>query len=202
MAGGTNRGRLAVRPLKCFIAANAHGTYCVPAASRHRPAARAILEGRVWEAETLACLTAHCGAGDIVHAGTYFGDFLPALSRAMAPGARVWAFEPSRENFRCAEITVKLNGIENIALIQAALGAGPADAVLCTGEAGGPAAGGSSAIASEMEDGLVYETVRVAALDEIVPTDREVSIIQLDVEKYEQQALAGALLPSGAANRS
>src|ERR1700678_3814062 len=102
-----------MRPLKCLIAANVHGTYCVPAASRERPAARAILDGRIWEAETLAFLASQCGSGDVVHAGTYFGDFLPALSRAIAEDARVWAFEPSSENFLCAGITLKLNAIGN-----------------------------------------------------------------------------------------
>jgi FkbM family methyltransferase len=165
----------------------------VPASSRHRPAARAILDGEVWEAETLAFLAGRCGSGDVVHAGTYFGDFLPALSRAIAEGARVWAFEPASENFRCAEITLKLNAIGNVTLTHAALGAGPADVLLCIGTEGQRSAGGSSAIASEKVAGRIYETVRVVSLDEIIPGDREVSILQLDVEKYEQQALAGAL---------
>jgi FkbM family methyltransferase len=182
-----------VRPLKCFIAENAHGSYCVPALSRERPAARAILRGDVWEAETLAFLASQCGSGDVVHAGTYFGDFLPALSRAIAVGARVWAFEPSSDNFLCAGITLKLNAIGNVTLTHAALGAGPADALLCIGADGRRSAGGSSAIASGKEAGRVYETVPVVALDDIVPGDRNVSILQLDVEHYEQQALAGAL---------
>jgi FkbM family methyltransferase len=184
---------LPVLPLKCFIAANVHGTYCVPAASRQRPAARAILEGKVWEAETLAFLTGQCGSGDVVHAGTYFGDFLPALAKGIAEGARVWAFEPSRENFRCAQITLKLNEIGNVTLTHAALGSGPSDALLCIGGEGRRSAGGSSAIATKKEAGRFYETVRVVALDDIIPRERNVSVLQLDVEKYEQPALAGAL---------
>lgn len=165
----------------------------MPASSRHRPAARFILEGKIWEAETLVFLASQCGPGDVVHAGTYFGDFLPALSRAVDADARVWAFEPSQENFRCAEITLKLNAIGNVALTHAALGARSAEALLCTSTGGKRSAGGSSAIDSEKKEGRIYETVRVVALDDIIPADRQISIIQLDVEKYEQQALAGAL---------
>jgi hypothetical protein len=38
-----------------------------------------------------------------------------------------------------------------------------------------------------------YEDTRIVALNEVVPQDRNVSIVQLDVEGYEQQALKGAL---------
>jgi FkbM family methyltransferase len=169
------------------------GSYCVPASSQHRPAAKAILTGDIWEARTLAFLTSNCGSGDIVHAGTYFGDFLPALSQAVAADARIWAFEPSTENHRCAEITLTLNGIANVTLSHVALGAEASKALLCTGAEGQRSAGGGSAIVTDRRRGFVYEKVRVVALADVVPPDRLVSILQLDVERYEQQALAGAL---------
>ena len=180
-------------PLKCFIASNRYGSYCVPAASRHRPAAATILGGEVWEPETLAFLGSNCGRGDVVHAGTYFGDFLPALSHAVGDAARIWAFEPSSENHRCAEITLKLNAIGNVVLAHGALGAACGEALLCTGAEGRKPSGGASAIAEKRSDGFVYETVRTLALDDVIPADRNVAIVQLDVEKYEQQALTGAL---------
>ncbi len=70
-----------------------------PARRRPRPAAAAVLAGNVWEAGVIAFMARNCGTGDIVHAGTYFGDFLPGLSHALTPGARLWAFEPSSENY-------------------------------------------------------------------------------------------------------
>lgn len=191
------RAAESLRPLKCLIAANRHGSYCVPASSKHRPAARAILRGGVWEPETVAFVTANCGAGDIIHAGTYFGDFLPALSKACAPGAQIWAFEPSLENFRCAEITLKLNDIRNVVLTNAALGECRGAGLLCTGETGAPPLGGGSTISTEKLPGFIYEAVQLVAIDEIVPAERAVSILQLDVEHYEQQALAGALSTIG-----
>jgi hypothetical protein len=36
-------------------------------------------------------------------------------------------------------------------------------------------------------------TVRVVSVDDIVPSDRHVSVLHLDVEHHEQQALSGAL---------
>jgi hypothetical protein len=62
------------------IARNYHGQYCVPLASRHSPAARMVLAGDIREAATIDVLRA-AAPGDIVHAGAYFGDFLPALAK-------------------------------------------------------------------------------------------------------------------------
>jgi hypothetical protein len=82
--------------LQCCIAYNKFGGYCVPLSSCYRPAAQRILSGKVYEPETIAFLTSHCGKGDVIHGGTFFGDFIPALSRALAPGYKLWAFEPGR----------------------------------------------------------------------------------------------------------
>ena len=182
-----------MQPPKTLIAANRYGRYCVPASSQHRPAARAILGGDIWEPGTIDFLASHCGDGDIVHAGTYFGDFLPALAVAVAPAARIWAFEPCGENFRCAQITLELNGIHNVSLAHAALGAGAGTALLYTGPTGKLPLGGMSTIRSAREPGKDYEEVPLVAIDSAIPQDRYVSIIQLDVEHYEEQALAGAL---------
>jgi hypothetical protein len=123
-----NRRRSFIRQLPssvldCRLSYNKFGGFCVPASSQHRPAAHAILTGRVWESETIEFITTRCGDGDVVHAGTYFGDFLPALSKACRPDARVWAFEPNTENYRCAKITIGLNGLQNVVLTNAGLGA-------------------------------------------------------------------------------
>jgi FkbM family methyltransferase len=175
-----------------LIASNEYGTYCVPASSRLRPAARAVLAGKIWEPETVAFMAENCGEGDIVHAGTYFGDFIPGLSKALHTGALLWAFEPSSENYACARRTMELNGIANTTLTHAGLGARSELSLLCTGWPN-RAMGGSSRLVRKKKPGFAYEEIRVVAVDEAVPAARTVTILQLDVERYEQQALAGAL---------
>jgi FkbM family methyltransferase len=182
----------ALKALKCTVGYNRYGAYCVPLSSRHRPAATMILRGEVYEPNTIEFMSAHCGTGDIVHAGAYFGDFLPALSQACH--GKIWAFEPNLENYRCAQVTVLLNELANVELSRSALGAQRETRALLTADPDGLARGGSSTIVTGpmMPEGRT-EMVPMVTIDDTVPPDRPVSIIQLDLEGFELQALAGAL---------
>jgi FkbM family methyltransferase len=154
-----------------------------------------ILAGEIYEPQTIKFLATNCSDGDLVHAGTYFGDFLPALSRACAPGALVWAFEPNFENFRCAEITCLINGLKNVRLMHAALGEKAETRIIATTDARGAALGGASRLLGDHTMGRPGKTekVNVAPVDQLVPQERRVSIVQLDVEGQEQRALFGCL---------
>jgi FkbM family methyltransferase len=180
--------------LSCLIASNEHGDYCVPRLSQHRPVAQAILHSRVWEADTLDLISHADPGGDIVHAGTFFGDFLPALASTRQDGALVWAFEPSDENYRCAQITIRLNGLKSVKLTHAALGDGQGKALLQTTNREGIPLGGASRLLTDPigGGGRAQEEVQVLALDSVIPHDRRVGVLQLDVEGHEQQALIGA----------
>jgi FkbM family methyltransferase len=182
--------------LQCRIAYNRHGGYCVPLSSLHRPAVQAILAGDVWEAETIDFMAACNADDDLIHAGTFFGDFLPALSRSRRGEAKVWAFEPNPESYRCASVTMAINGLQNVVLTNAGLGERPDTLVLETRTAEGiPLGGGSRILTGKDAAGVAprhTQEVQVLALDTAVPEDRRVSLIQLDVEGFETQALTGA----------
>ncbi len=184
----------ALAALKCAVSYNRYGAYCVPLESQHRPAVRKILAGDVHEPDTIEFLRSNCSDGDIVHAGTYFGDFLPALSQGIAPGAKVWAFEPNSESYRCAKATVLLNDIANVELFNAGLGARRETLPLLTIDPNGVTRGGASRLISGNPPPTGHtEMVPIVTIDEVIPLDRRVSIIQLDVEGHEQPALAGAM---------
>jgi FkbM family methyltransferase len=187
------KARPAVPPgvLDCAFACNAYGGYCVPLASRHRPAARAILKGAIWEPHTLELIRANVGTGDVVHAGTYFGDFLPAISQVMAPATTVWAFEPNPDNARCAAATIQISGLRNVVLTPSALGERDGTLRLTTLDDAGRPLGGMSRV--EQGDDARQISIEVRALDGLLDASRPVSVIQLDVEGHESQALTGAM---------
>ena len=164
-----------------IVAANEFGTYCVPRKALHRRACRAIMRGEAYEADTIRFLTENA-SGDIVHGGTFFGDFLPALAHAYD---HVWAFEPNPDSFRCAQATAAMNGLGNVTLTNWGLGRSSASLSLCT-ERDGEYLGGASFIVEKPGD------IRIETIDSIVPPDRKVGMIQLDVEGYEAAALEGA----------
>ena len=181
--------------LRCLVAYNAHGGYCVPRGAMHRPCAQAILRGEAFEPETIDLLRSHALHGDVVHAGTFFGDMLPAVSRACGPGRTVWACEPNAESHRCAGLTVAINGLGNVHLTRAALGAAAGTGLLRVAGAGGVPLGGRSALVPGVDAaaGERGETVPLVRIDDLVPPDRHVAIIHLDVERHEREALSGAL---------
>lgn len=176
----------------CRIAYNEHGGYCIPLSSFDRPAAQKIFRGKVYEHDTIKYIREVCGEGDIVHAGTFFGDFLPPLSNSSAE--RIWAFEPNPVNYRCALATIGINGLSNIELENAALGDDSGTASLAVRNEQGRALGGNSTVtSSETELGKATVEIPLARIDDAIPTERKVSVLQLDVEGYEKHVLSGGL---------
>lgn len=171
-------------------ATNEYGLYHVPEGLEDRPAAKAVLSGQPYEPDTLRFMCANAGDGDIIHAGAFFGDFIPALSKALVPQARLWAFEPNPGNFAAAQCTVALNGLANVTLTNAALSNRDEAILFRTKDDKGRSLGGLSHFVEAEGPGV--EAVQAAMLDYAVPLNRKVSILQLDVEGHEKQALKGA----------
>ena len=172
------------------VAENRFGKYMVPPGVEQRPAARAVLDGRVYELRTIEFMRANAADGDIIHAGTFFGDFLPALSTAMAPGARIWAFEPNPGSCAAARATIALNQLENVTLTNAALSDRSDSLHFRTHSTEGVPQGGISKVVGKPGPGVIE--VAAAMLDYAVPLDRKVTILQLDVEGQEIEAMLGA----------
>ena len=181
--------------LQCRVAYNDYGAFCIPLNSQHRPAAQMVMSGRTWEAETVQFIGQNIGSGDMVHAGTYFGDMLPAVSSFAQGDAKIWAFEPNFENYRCASITVQLNSLQDrVALHHAGLGAEKSQQPLLIEDSKGRKLGGTSKfVATESLNGAKSAMIDIVTIDETVPSDRHVTILHLDVEGFEEPALCGAV---------
>lgn len=176
--------------LQCAIAYNKYGGYCVPMSTYFAPAEHSILSGEVYEQETIDFIAQNCRGGDIIHAGAFFGDFLPALAQACADGARVWAFEPNPHSYRCALITTVINDLGNVTLTNAGLGAEEGQFPMQVTRGAANKVLESDDVGADAEHVIQVPIVRI---DDVVPSDRKVTILQLDVEGFEKPALSGAL---------
>ena len=93
------------------------------------------------------------------------------LWRGRRSGAKVWAFEPNPENFRCALITAKINRLRNVELLNAGLGERRGSLPMVTTDKRGRSLGGASQIVRDVGQGTI--TVDVVTVDESIPrTDR------------------------------
>lgn len=179
--------------LNVNVAYNKYGAYCMPVSSQHRTLNQKILKGQVFEPDTIQYMMDNAKEGDIVHAGTFFGDFIPAISRGVAKKAKIWAFEPNPESYRCTKITMILNDIQNVSLLNAGLGDKPSTINLTTKDKKGVSLGGSSTIGAQDKEVGTTEQIDILTIDGSVPKDRHISILQLDIEGFEKNALIGAL---------
>ena len=174
------------------IAYNMYGGYFVPISSQHRPAAQKILKGDIYEPNTIEFIRKNCSDGDIIHAGTYFGDFLPGISKKTSKNFKIWAFEPNVENYKCAQITILINDLDNIQLFNAGLGSSTSKVKMRVKKKDGTSLGGSSfVIDTKSNDGTI--DIDIVRIDDVIPAQSNISIIQLDIEGYEKNALKGAL---------
>jgi len=166
---------------------NKYGRYAVPQNSSWRIAAKTILAGEVYEPDTIKYIIDNCADGSIIHAGTYFGDFLPALSTYCKK--TVFGFEPNSENYKCAIMTCDLNNCKNIILKHKALGDCRKKVKLKV-KHNNQSLGGLSKIVETAE--IDTEEVVQITINDAVPDTCPISILHLDLEGYELKAICGA----------
>lgn len=179
--------------LNVSIAYNKYGGYCTPLSTQHRTLNQKILKGDIFEPDTIEFMISNANEGDIIHAGTFFGDFLPAISKSLNLNSKIWAFEPNPESYRCTQITIIINAIDNVELLQAGLGETTSTTKILIKDKKGVSLGGSSTIVEKPDKNGILEEIKIVAIDNVIPIERKISILQLDIEGYEQQALMGAL---------
>lgn len=159
--------------------------YYIPENAEHRPACQSILHNQQWELETLdlikKILNKH--PGNIIHAGTFFGDMLPFFSSIVDEFC--YAFEPVLENYIMAKLCVSKNNLTNVILQNMALYSNLNTKFMEIKNKDNLDHGGSSFIT---DDGnYIINTITIDLLDL-----KNISIIHLDLEGSEYDALLGA----------
>lgn len=180
------------KSLKCTIAYNQYGSFCTPDSCKYDEPVQYTYRGEQYESESINYIQGLDLKGDIIHAGAYFGDSIPGLANALPKHSKLWTFEPNPESYRCAKITILLNNLENVHLENCALGDTDGTLHLQTQRNGTTKKlGGTTRVVGNSTDKTIEVSVR--RLDEIIPSERKVGLIHLDVEGFESQVLNGAL---------
>lgn len=164
--------------------------YFVPKYAVHRPVAGHILRKK-YAAKPLHDLV---GAvlerrpGNMVHAGTFFGDMLPSFSRKTA--GLVYAFEPVLENYLLARRVAERNALDNVLLFHAGLAESARPGTVETFDHVRHRGGGSYVVSDPERETFVTQRVPLIAIDQL--GIENLSLVQLDVEGFERQVLLGA----------
>lgn len=179
-----SENRLRKLPFSCFISKNKYGLYCIPNKSSHRPAAKKILKQKVWEPNTIKYILNN-SQKDIIHAGTYFGDFLPAISKI---DGNAYCFEPNPINYQSAYLTTILNSIDDVSISNCALGNYQGICNLKIKQADKFRGGGSKIVKNSTSNTIKVE---INTLDNLFDDMQNIGLIQLDTQGSELEILKG-----------
>jgi FkbM family methyltransferase len=161
--------------------------YFLPDYAMHRPAVKKFLRGKYFEPETHRIVQALLSQypGSMVHAGTFFGDMVPHFATLVGSSGTLYAFEPNTKNYLLAQMAVEHNELSNVVLVNAALGRDVRQQRMLT-QIGAEGLGGSSNVNENGEMRIPQVTIDMFGITNL-------SIIELDVEGFEGEALNGAL---------
>lgn len=125
----------------------------------------------------------------VIDAGGNVGFFVLILNELVGKEGRIFSFEPSMRLLARLEKTIKINNIQNVTVVNLALGETEGRATLHYY----PKQTGLSSIVADFKHRSISENIQITTLDkfsENIPG--RVSFIKIDTEGYEPRVLKGA----------
>jgi FkbM family methyltransferase len=123
----------------------------------------------------------------VVDIGANIGYFTMLLASLVEPIGLVVAVEPNPENIKLIEASRRVNGFDQVLIIQAAAGRHTGLLSLNVSHSNGMTA----ELSSNLDAVFASRPVPCFALDAILPKDRHFSLVKLDTEGAELNALIG-----------
>ncbi len=138
-----------------------------------------------------ACIEACRGRRCVLDVGAHIGLVTLPMSRVVAPGGCVYAFEPAATNRRFLREHLALNGIENVVVIESLVGQENRDAVAFFERC---EATGMNSVVSMKDHDVYHETHRPQiTLDDFCRSGGLApEVIKMDIEGAELDALKGS----------
>lgn len=149
-----------------------------------------LMAGRAYEPEQTKWIKEHLRPGQrFVDVGANFGYYASLASSIVGPHGRVFAFEPSPVAQASLQKMVAQNKIDNIELVQAAVGSSAGEIHLYLPRSG-PV---HSPSIFPLDDNFTPHLVKMIALSDYAPLNdgRAIDLIKIDVEGYEPNVLEG-----------
>lgn len=141
-----------------------------------------------YEPEVSHVIRKHLRTGmAMIDIGANIGWFTMLAAAIVGPSGVVLAVEPNARNVRLLEASRRLNGFENVTVIQAAAGSVVGLLALHTSHSNGTTSAPSEDVAALLE----AETVASLPVDLLTPVGRRIDLIKIDVEGAEYLALMG-----------
>jgi FkbM family methyltransferase len=126
----------------------------------------------------------------VIDIGGNLGFFILLLNELVGPSGKIYSFEPSKILKARLEATVKNNNLQNVIILNHALGESDGVTTLHYN----PKQSGLTSIVTNFSEGSLSEEITVTTLDkfsEQIPN--RVSFIKIDTEGYEPQVLKGSM---------
>jgi FkbM family methyltransferase len=123
----------------------------------------------------------------VLDLGANIGYFTMLAASIVGPSGFVMAVEPNPRNAKLLEASRRANGFDQVVVCQVAAGPEPGLLVLHTSHSNGT----TSSLPSDEDALLLAETVACARPDSLLPPERRIDLIKVDVEGAEYRALLG-----------
>ena len=163
---------------------------CVPA-SLEQLTTYVLLEQEDWFEDEIRFLRRWLRPGmQAVDVGASFGVYATAIAKAVGPGGRVWAFEPTPDTANFLQRTIELNHLDQIIVVRKALADRAGDVSLIMN-----AHSEINAIELDGPSGRDCVTVPCTTLDRAAAEHgwSRVDFVKLDVEGAELEVVLGGL---------
>lgn len=147
-----------------------------------------VLIGRSYDPRIAAVLSRRVKPGmAVLDIGANIGYLTMLLASLVAPSGLVVAVEPNPENIKLLEASRRVNGFDQVLVIQAAAGRHTALLALNVSYSNGT----TTELPSDLDTIFASRPVPCFALDAILPKDRRINLVKIDTEGAELNALIG-----------
>ena len=123
----------------------------------------------------------------VLDLGANIGFFALLAASLVGADGTVLAIEPNPRNVRLLEASRRVNGFDQLSVLQVAAGRSHGLLVLNSSYSNGTTAG----LPDEVAGLLAAQTVPALRIDSVVPAGRRIDLIKIDVEGAEYPALVG-----------